>query len=216
VPFAVTLTFGQDPHAAIQRLRHAHVEYIRGTIDQILAGSSVRGDDGTLDDDIIILRTNDRSAAEAWVAILASAPAQQLPRYRPARSKPPSSPAASRSPPSTTSTWTRPTKAPQPPSTFHSRILSRLPRQPRPSAHRHDAAIWADLSRMILETAAAAVAPLPSPRRAPSELAINEGTLGNWINAYRRDHVGEEPPLTRRSKGSPCHGCTGSITTHLA
>jgi transposase len=28
------------------------------------------------------------------------------------------------------------------------------------------------------------------------ELGINEGTLGNWVNAYRRDHAGEEPPLT--------------------
>jgi transposase len=27
------------------------------------------------------------------------------------------------------------------------------------------------------------------------ELGINEGTLGNWIAAYRRDHVDEEPPL---------------------
>jgi transposase len=28
------------------------------------------------------------------------------------------------------------------------------------------------------------------------ELGIVEGTLGNWVNAYRREHVGEEPPLT--------------------
>ena len=28
------------------------------------------------------------------------------------------------------------------------------------------------------------------------ELGINEGTLGNWTNAYRRDHAGEEPALT--------------------
>lgn len=27
------------------------------------------------------------------------------------------------------------------------------------------------------------------------ELGINEGTLGNWVNKYRRDHAGEEPPL---------------------
>ena len=27
------------------------------------------------------------------------------------------------------------------------------------------------------------------------ELGIVEGTLGNWVNAYRREHAGEEPPL---------------------
>ena len=28
------------------------------------------------------------------------------------------------------------------------------------------------------------------------ELGINEGTLGNWVNTYRREHVGDEPALT--------------------
>lgn len=27
------------------------------------------------------------------------------------------------------------------------------------------------------------------------ELGLNEGTLGNWVNTYRRDHAGDEPPL---------------------
>lgn len=27
------------------------------------------------------------------------------------------------------------------------------------------------------------------------ELGVGEGTLGNWVAAYRRDHAGEEPPL---------------------
>jgi transposase-like protein len=25
---------------------------------------------------------------------------------------------------------------------------------------------------------------------------MNEGTLGNWVNAYRREHADDEPPLT--------------------
>ena len=28
------------------------------------------------------------------------------------------------------------------------------------------------------------------------EIGIVEGTLGNWVNAYRREHAGDEPPLT--------------------
>jgi transposase len=32
--------------------------------------------------------------------------------------------------------------------------------------------------------------------RVAKELGINEGTLGNWVASYRREHAGEEPPLT--------------------
>jgi transposase-like protein len=28
------------------------------------------------------------------------------------------------------------------------------------------------------------------------ELGINDGTLGNWVGIYRREHAGEEPPLS--------------------
>jgi transposase len=28
------------------------------------------------------------------------------------------------------------------------------------------------------------------------ELGINEGTLGNWVAVYRREHAGENPPLS--------------------
>ena len=28
------------------------------------------------------------------------------------------------------------------------------------------------------------------------ELGVLEGTLGNWVNTYRREHAGEEPPLS--------------------
>jgi transposase-like protein len=28
------------------------------------------------------------------------------------------------------------------------------------------------------------------------ELGIVEGTLGNWVNAYRREHADDKPPLT--------------------
>jgi len=28
------------------------------------------------------------------------------------------------------------------------------------------------------------------------ELGMNEGTLANWVNQYRKNHADEEPPLT--------------------
>ena len=28
------------------------------------------------------------------------------------------------------------------------------------------------------------------------EIQVNEGTLGNWVNRYRVEHVHEEPPLS--------------------
>ena len=28
------------------------------------------------------------------------------------------------------------------------------------------------------------------------EIGVGEQTLRNWVNAYRRSHAGEEPPLT--------------------
>jgi transposase len=32
--------------------------------------------------------------------------------------------------------------------------------------------------------------------RMAKELGINDGALGNWMSAYRREHAGEEPSLT--------------------
>ncbi len=43
--------------------------------------------------------------------------------------------------------------------------------------------------KMVIETSQ----PIAKVAR---ELGIVEGTLGNWVNTYRREHVGEEPPLS--------------------
>jgi len=32
------------------------------------------------------------------------------------------------------------------------------------------------------------------------EIGVHEGTLGNWVNKYRVEHAGDEPPLM------PCKG----------
>jgi transposase len=28
------------------------------------------------------------------------------------------------------------------------------------------------------------------------EVGVHDGTLGNWVNTYRAEHAGDEPPLT--------------------
>lgn len=43
--------------------------------------------------------------------------------------------------------------------------------------------------KMVIETSR----PIAEVAR---ELGIVEGTLGNWVNRYRKEHVGEDPPLT--------------------
>jgi transposase-like protein len=32
------------------------------------------------------------------------------------------------------------------------------------------------------------------------EIGVNEGTLGNWVNQYRKKHAGDEPPLTTHER----------------
>ncbi|GAA1790260.1 hypothetical protein GCM10009682_10380 [Luedemannella flava] len=51
------------------------------------------------------------------------------------------------------------------------------------SAYRDEAV------KMVIETSR----PIAQVAR---ELGINEGTLGNWVNTYRRQHPVDEAPLT--------------------
>lgn len=43
--------------------------------------------------------------------------------------------------------------------------------------------------KMVIETSR----PIAEVAR---DLGLNEGTLGNWVATYRREHAGEEPPMT--------------------
>ena len=45
------------------------------------------------------------------------------------------------------------------------------------------------VARMVVEESRA----IPSTAR---EIGVNEQTLRNWVHDYRRNHAGEEPPLT--------------------
>ncbi len=43
--------------------------------------------------------------------------------------------------------------------------------------------------KMVIETSR-------SIAQVARELGVKEGTLGNWVSAYRREHADDEPPLT--------------------
>jgi transposase len=45
------------------------------------------------------------------------------------------------------------------------------------------------VARMVAEESRA----IPSTAR---EIGVNEQTLRNWVNEYRKNHAGDEPPLT--------------------
>jgi transposase len=45
------------------------------------------------------------------------------------------------------------------------------------------------VARMVVEESRA----IPSTAR---EIGVNEQTLRNWVNDYRRNHASDEPPLT--------------------
>ena len=49
--------------------------------------------------------------------------------------------------------------------------------------------------------------------RVAKELGINEGTLGNWVGVYRREHAGEEPPLTVKRASAAARARAGDPGT---
>jgi transposase len=61
-------------------------------------------------------------------------------------------------------------------------VLARVKRNYSPEFREEAVKLVIETSRPIAQVA--------------RELGIVEGTLGNWVNTYRREHAGEEPPLT--------------------
>jgi transposase-like protein len=53
---------------------------------------------------------------------------------------------------------------------------------------RFTASFKEEAVKMVIETSR----PIADVAR---EINVNAGTLGNWVNKYREDHAGEEPPL---------------------
>ncbi|MGH3446767.1 MAG: transposase, partial [Nocardioidaceae bacterium] len=53
---------------------------------------------------------------------------------------------------------------------------------------RFTASFKEEAVKMVIETSR----PIADVAR---EIDVNAGTLGNWVNKYREDHAGEEPPL---------------------
>ena len=47
----------------------------------------------------------------------------------------------------------------------------------------------AEAVKMVIETSR-------SIAEVAREIGVHEGTLGNWVNKYRAEHVDDEPPLT--------------------
>jgi transposase len=57
-----------------------------------------------------------------------------------------------------------------------------------PSRRKYSPEYREEAVKMVIETSR----PIAQVAR---DLGINEGTLGNWVNTYRREHVGDEPAL---------------------
>src|SRR5450432_1615129 len=62
------------------------------------------------------------------------------------------------------------------------KVLARVKRNYSPEFREEAVKLVIETSRPIAQVA--------------RELGIVEGTLGNWVNTYRHEHAGEEPPLT--------------------
>ena len=66
--FVITCTVAPGALATLRTLRAEHLGYIRDHRGRILFGGPARGSDGAPETMIIVLRTDERAAAEAFIA----------------------------------------------------------------------------------------------------------------------------------------------------
>ncbi len=62
-----------------------------------------------------------------------------------------------------------------------------------------------EAAKLVIETSR----PIAESAR---DIGINEQTLRNWVNAYRKAHAGEEPPLEFRYNTRRLHSALGYRT----
>jgi uncharacterized protein YciI len=67
MPFALNCKLRDDAMPALMALRAEHLSYIHDHSDEILFGGPARGDDGVPQEMIILLRTDNRIEAEAFI-----------------------------------------------------------------------------------------------------------------------------------------------------
>jgi transposase len=63
----------------------------------------------------------------------------------------------------------------------------------------------AEAARLVVETSR----PMVDVAR---EIGVHEGTLGSWVNKYRAEHAGDEPPLTI-SERAGCENLSGKTAS---
>ena len=67
MPFVLTCRLRADATATLTDLRGDHLAYIRAHLDDILFGGPARSAEGVPEEMIIVLRTDDRARAEAFI-----------------------------------------------------------------------------------------------------------------------------------------------------
>jgi uncharacterized protein YciI len=67
MPFVLNCRLRADAMPTLTELRGDHLAFIRSHLEEIMFGGPARSSEGTLEEMIIVLRTDDRERAEAFI-----------------------------------------------------------------------------------------------------------------------------------------------------